>query len=145
MQRSRLPRWLDDDMFDLMFRGQGPESYADEDSCDFPDALTACTRLRRLSLNFTGSHMWIGELPEAICALQNLQSLRLVRCGVRCLPRSFSQLSALSQLMLLNGSGDGSWEPYMDMEYAPCTYAGDVAMPLSRLNALPALKDVQVD
>lgn len=104
----------------------------------FPDALTACTQLRRLSLEFSSGSILINKLPEAISALVQLETLRLVDCGVSHLPHSLSQLSALSQLVLTRVGHTTSWQE----GERECVYG--IYMPRGLLKAPPALTDVQI-
>lgn len=92
--------------------------------------------------------MEMGHLPEGLGSLTELQSLRLVDFSVSCLPRSLSQLSLLTELVVSDwrdDAGEGRGCDHGDDELKEELWQSGVWMPPGLLKALPALKSVAIE
>lgn len=103
------------------------------------EILPACTRLRRLALDFTGCHYVTARgLPAQFSLLTRLRSLRLLAYEVTALPPVMSRMASLTELVILNQAGSFS---YRTGDPGP---PQGIEMPAGLFNAMPALEDVQL-
>lgn len=135
MQLPRNPEWatevaqLWDDLSDYDFYG-------------WPPALAACTRLRRLAIDFEAMQACFGHLPRTVGALSGLQSLQLCGCEVNGLPKTFSRLSQLSCLIIANEDLI-SWEEACECDAEE--EINGVCVPCGLFESMLALQDKQIE
>lgn len=64
------------------------------------------SRLRLLSMDFTGCDLLASCLPAAVGMLTRLEALTLLDCEITELPPGFSNLTQLSRLEIVNRSSE---------------------------------------
>lgn len=83
--------------------------YGSWQSASFPADVLCCTRLRRLSLEYTDpSASRFGCLLRGIQKLSSLTSLALVNCQVSELPTTFTSLTSLQTLRIIDTHAETS-------------------------------------